>query len=154
MKKLCIGLLLIFPLMARDPLAQRIEHTDHSKADLIKGHGGPGNYVQRVMERGALETNLEYISRGIVPAKGGVGHHFHNEYEEMFIILDGEAQFTIDGRTSILKGPAGAPCRAGHSHAIYNHTDKPVEWMNIHISMNRGTYDTFDLGGLPRRVGD
>jgi mannose-6-phosphate isomerase-like protein (cupin superfamily) len=146
MKQLCLGVLLIFPLMARDPLAKRIEHTDPAKADLIKGHGGPGNYVQHMLDRGSIETNLEYISRGTVPPKGGVGHHFHNQYEEMFIILNGEAQFTIDGRTSILKGPVGAPCRAGHSHAIYNHTDKPVEWMNIHIAMHRGTYDTFDLG--------
>jgi mannose-6-phosphate isomerase-like protein (cupin superfamily) len=44
----------------------------------------------------------------------------------MFVIFDGEAQFTIDGRTAVLKGPAGALCRMGHSHAIYNATDKPV----------------------------
>ena len=29
--------------------------------------------------------------------------------EEMFVIFDNEAQFTIDGRTATLKGPAGAP---------------------------------------------
>ena len=44
----------------------------------------------------------------------------------MFVILDGEAQFTIDGRTSTLKAPAGAPTLDGHWHAIYNPTDKPV----------------------------
>jgi mannose-6-phosphate isomerase-like protein (cupin superfamily) len=64
----------------------------------------------------------------------------------MFVIFDGEAQFTIDGRTSLLKGPAGAPCRMGHSHAIYNPTAKPVEWMNINVSAMKGTYDAFDLG--------
>jgi mannose-6-phosphate isomerase-like protein (cupin superfamily) len=63
----------------------------------------------------------------------------------MFVIFDGEAQFTVDGRTSLLKGPAGAPCRMGHSHAIYNPTDKPVEWMNINVSALKGTYDAFDL---------
>jgi mannose-6-phosphate isomerase-like protein (cupin superfamily) len=63
----------------------------------------------------------------------------------MFIIFDGEAQFTIDGRTSLLRGPAGAPCRMGHSHAIYNPTDKPVEWMNINVSALKGEYDAFDL---------
>ena len=61
------------------------------------------------------------------------------------MILDGEAQFTIDGRTSILKGPAAAPCKMGHSHAIYNHTDKTVQWMNISIASVRGRYDTEDL---------
>ena len=63
----------------------------------------------------------------------------------MFVIFDGEAQFTIDGRTSTLKGPAGAPARMGHSHAIYNATDKPVEWMNINVTAFRGVYDAFDL---------
>ncbi|MGH7485234.1 MAG: cupin domain-containing protein, partial [bacterium] len=72
--------------------------------------------------------------------------HFHNQVEEMFIIFDGEAQFTVDGRTSVLKGPAGAPCRMGHSHAIYNATDKPIQWMNINVSRVKGEYDAFDLG--------
>src|SRR5262249_21397323 len=65
---------------------------------------------------------------------------------EMFVIFDGEAQFTIDGRTSLLKGPAGAPCKMGHSHGIYNPTDKPVQWMNINVSAMKRTYDAFDLG--------
>jgi mannose-6-phosphate isomerase-like protein (cupin superfamily) len=34
----------------------------------------------------------------------------------------------------------------GHSHAIYNQTDKPVQWMNINVSAMKGTYDAFDLG--------
>lgn len=64
----------------------------------------------------------------------------------MFIILDGEAQFTIDGRTSVVKGPAGAPVRMGHSHAIYNASDKPVEWINFNVGMMKGIYDAFNLG--------
>jgi hypothetical protein len=33
----------------------------------------------------------------------------------------------------------------GHSHAIYNHTDQPVQWMNINVSARKGVYDAFDL---------
>jgi len=148
MKRLFVAIAMTLPVLARDPLAQRIEHYKPADAKLIIGHGGPGNYVAHILSD-VLDTNLDYISRGWLPPKGGVGHHFHNQYEEMFIILDGEAQFTIDGRTSLLSaanGPVGAPCRAGHSHAVYNPTDKPVEWMNIHVSMKKGIYDTFDLG--------
>ena len=93
-----------------------------------------------------LDTNLWFLHRGVLQPKSGIGQHFHNYCEEMFVILDGEAQFTIDGRTSTLKGPAGAPARMGHSHAIYNATDKPVEWMNINVTSFRGIYDAFDLG--------
>jgi mannose-6-phosphate isomerase-like protein (cupin superfamily) len=64
----------------------------------------------------------------------------------MFVILDGEAQFTIDGRTSSIKGPAGVICRAGHSHAIYNASSTPVQWMNLNVSLMAGVYDAFDLG--------
>ena len=93
----------------------------------------------------SLDTNLFFLHRGVIQPKSGIGAHFHNQCEEMFVIFDGEAQFTIDGRTSTLKGPAGAPCRMGHSHGIYNATDKPVQWMNINVSAMKGTYDAFDL---------
>ena len=92
-----------------------------------------------------LETNLQFVHRGVIDPKSGIGHHFHNQCEEMFVIFDGEAQFTIDGRTSTLKGPAGAPCRMGHSHGIYNPTDRPIEFMNINVSSIKGKYDAFDL---------
>jgi mannose-6-phosphate isomerase-like protein (cupin superfamily) len=66
--------------------------------------------------------------------------------EEMFVIFDGEAQFTINGRTSTLQAPAGAPCRMGSSHAIFNPTNKPVQWMNIAVGSIKGKYDASDLG--------
>jgi mannose-6-phosphate isomerase-like protein (cupin superfamily) len=66
--------------------------------------------------------------------------------EEMFFILDNEAQFTINGRTSQIEGPASVPCRMSNSHAIYNHTDRPTQWMNIAVSTRKGKYDAFDLG--------
>jgi mannose-6-phosphate isomerase-like protein (cupin superfamily) len=63
----------------------------------------------------------------------------------MFVILDGEAQFTVDGRTSLIKGPAGVPDRMGHAHGIYNPTDKPLQWLNINVGLSK-VYDNFDLG--------
>jgi mannose-6-phosphate isomerase-like protein (cupin superfamily) len=99
-----------------------------------------------MLDEHSLDTNLYFLHRGVIDPKSGIGHHFHNQCEEMFVILDGEAQFTVDGRTSVLKGPAGAICRMGHSHAIYNATDKPVQWMNINVTAMKGTYDAFNLG--------
>jgi mannose-6-phosphate isomerase-like protein (cupin superfamily) len=131
----------------RLPLAQRIAHNDPSRYRPSPSvHGGPGllNYFA-LFNGEALDTNLWFLHRGTIEPKSGIGQHFHNYCEEMFVILDGEAQFTIDGRTSTLKGPAGAPARMGHSHAIYNATDKPVQWMNINVTAFRGVYDAFDL---------
>lgn len=147
MKRLSVAALWILPLLAREPLAQRIVHTDPAKYRTSKGvHKGAGQLdYMALFDAHSLDTNLFFLHRGVIQPKSGIGAHFHNQCEEMFVIFDGEAQFTIDGRTSTMKGPAGAPCRMGHSHGIYNATDKPVQWMNINVSAMKGTYDAFDL---------
>ena len=136
------------------PIAERIAHTDPAKfkhMPSVHNGAGPMDYMQLVGPRDPtvakfnLGTNLYFLHRGVLPPGGGIGAHFHNQCEEMFIILDGEAQFTIDSRTSLLKGPAGAPARIGHSHAIYNASDKPVQWMNINVGLNKDFYDAFNL---------
>jgi mannose-6-phosphate isomerase-like protein (cupin superfamily) len=154
LETLWLMLLLIPPLAAREPLSQRIAHTDPAKYKVAKAvHGGAGQMdFMALLDAHSLDTNLYFLHRGILEPKSGIGHHFHNQCEEMFVIFDGEAQFTIDGRTSVLKGPAGALCRMGHSHAIYNATDKPVQWMNINVTAMKGTYDNFDLGDDRRDV--
>jgi mannose-6-phosphate isomerase-like protein (cupin superfamily) len=148
MKWLFACILTLCPLLGREPLADRIVHNDLSKYHLSKAvHDGAGQMRYFAMfDEHSLDTNLYFLHRGVIDPKSGIGHHFHNQCEEMFVILDGEAQFTIDGRTSVLKGPAGAICRMGHSHAIYNATDKPVQWMNINVTAMKGTYDAFNLG--------
>jgi len=137
----------LLPLMAQAPLAQRIMHTDPASYRSFKSvHGGPGQLdYMTLLDGQALDANLIFLHRGVIQPKSGIGHHFHHECEEMFIIFDGEAEFTVDGRTSRLKAPAGAPSRMGHSHAIYNPTDRPIEWMNINVGLVRGKYDVFDL---------
>ena len=154
MKTLWLMLVLAFPLAGREPLAQRIAHTDPAKYRPVKAvHGGAGQMeFMALLDAHSLDTNLLFLHRGILEPKSGIGHHFHNQCEEMFVIFDGEAQFTIDGRTSVLKGPAGALCRMGHSHAIYNATDKPIQFMNINVSAIKGAYDNFDLGDDRRDV--
>jgi mannose-6-phosphate isomerase-like protein (cupin superfamily) len=135
------------PSAASRPLAQRIARYDAAKNRLspsVHAGAGPLSYGS-MLGNDDTDTNLWFLHRGFIHPKGGIGGHFHNNCEEMFVILDGEAQFTIDGHTSVLKGPAGAPVRMGHWHAIYNHTDKPVEWMNINVAAIKGWYDAFDL---------
>ena len=135
------------------PLPQRIVHTDPATFRSSPAvHGGAGTMsFTGLLNRGAVTPEFNFLHRGVIPAGAGIGHHFHNVVEEMFVILDGEAQFTIDGRTATVKGPAGVLCRTGHSHAIYNPGPAPVQWMNLNVSLIAGLYDNFDLGDT--RVG-
>ena len=138
---------------AATALAQRIVHTDPAMYRASPAvHGGAGTMsFTALLNRGAVTPEFNFLHRGVIPAGAGIGHHFHNVVEEMFVILDGEAQFTIDGRTATVKGPAGVLCRAGHSHAIYNPGPVAVQWMNLNVSLIAGVYDNFDLGDT--RVG-
>lgn len=129
-------------------LAQRVIHTDPARYRASPSvHGGAGKLdFTALIGANGQDTNFNFLHRGVIAPKSGIGGHFHNQCEEMFVILDGEAQFTIDGRTSTLKGPAGAPTRMGHWHGIYNATDSPVQWLNINVTQFKGVYDNFDLG--------
>jgi mannose-6-phosphate isomerase-like protein (cupin superfamily) len=136
------------PAAQQQTLAARIVHTDPATfRQSAAVHGGAGSMgFTSLLNRGAVTPEFNFLHRGVIPPGAGIGHHFHNVVEEMFVILDGEAQFTIDGRSATVKGPAGVICRAGHSHAIYNAGSTPVQWMNLNVSMIAGVYDAFDLG--------
>ncbi|KKW91429.1 cupin domain-containing protein [Sphingobium chungbukense] len=132
---------------AAPSLADRIGRSDPDHMRVATGvHGGAGTMqFGPLLGANALSTNLIFLHRGTIAPKSGIGQHFHNDCEEMFVILDGEAEFTIDGRTSPLAGPVGVPDRMGHAHGIYNPTDKPLQWLNINVGMTK-SYDNFDLG--------
>ena len=108
MKLLCLCAALALPLAARDPLEKRIAHNDPAKYHRSPHvHAGAGElHYMGLFDASSLNTNLIFMHRGVIPPKSGIGHHYHNQMEEMFVILDNEAQFTIDGRTSTLAGPA------------------------------------------------
>lgn len=127
-------------------LASRIGHTDPTRYRPGRSHGSEGDMAcMTLVPRNAIPL-LNFVHRCQMTAPlGGVGHHFHNRNEEMFVIFDGEAEFTIDGRTALLKGTVGAPVRLGHSHAIVNPTNRPIEFMNINVATVSGEYDAFDL---------
>jgi len=130
------------------PLAARIVPTDPSTyRPLTAVHAGAGHMAfAGLLGRGAIGPHFNFLHRGEIPSRSGIGHHFHNTVEEMFVILNGEAQFTINGRTARLAGPAAVVCRMGDSHAILNTGAETLQWMNFQASSIAGVGDAFDLG--------
>jgi mannose-6-phosphate isomerase-like protein (cupin superfamily) len=128
-------------------------------------HNNPANYRQlNTVHAGAgqmkfagligsqnMATNFLYLHAGEIPDKAGIGQHFHHTIEEMYVVLDGEAEFTINGQTSKIKGPALVPCKMGNAHGIYNSSGKTLKWLNFAVSTTKGRGDNFDLND--NRVG-
>jgi len=153
MNRLFLLLTGLISISASAQLSKRVVHNDPSKyREIAAVHAGAGKMgFTQLIGRTELSTNFLYLHAGQIPDKAGIGQHFHHTIEEMFVILDGEAEFTINGRTSKIKGPAMVPCKMGSSHAIYNSSGKPIRWMNFAVSTYKGRGDNFDLGDT--RVG-
>lgn len=143
-----VAVSLAVPAAARDPLSERIVTADPSNyRQAAAVHEGAGEMRFTGLLRWTdFQTKFGFVHRGVLLPGGGIGHHVHTHMEEMFVILDGEAEFTINGRTSRIQGPAMVPCRMGSAHGILNPTDQPVQWMNFAVFTRRGEYDAFNLG--------
>ncbi|MEZ5041236.1 MAG: cupin domain-containing protein [Saprospiraceae bacterium] len=129
-------------------IKDRIVPNDPAKyRELSAVHAGAGKMgFTQLIGRNDLGTNFLYLHTGVIQPKSGIGHHFHHSIEEMYLILDGEAEFTINGRTAKIKAPAIVPCKMGDAHAIYNPTNAPLKWLNFAVSRRKGQGDAFDLG--------
>lgn len=134
-------------------LSKRVVHNNPaSYRQLNAVHAGAGQMkFTGLIGSQTLATNLLYLHAGEIPDKAGIGEHFHHTIEEMYVILDGEAEFTVNGRTSKIKGPAVVPCKMGDAHGIYNSSGKTLKWLNFGVSTIKGRGDNFDLGDT--RVG-
>ncbi len=59
-------------------------------------HSGAGTIkLMSLWEK--FETPWMFIHRGILPPKTGIGHHFHDRCEEMYVIFNGSSYFTHNG---------------------------------------------------------
>ncbi|PSL03298.1 cupin domain-containing protein [Cecembia rubra] len=154
MKKLFILLIMALAVQSTaQTIKERIISNDPAKyRELSAVHEGAGKMgFTQLIGRNDLATNFLYLHAGQIQGKSGIGHHFHHSIEEMFVILDGEAEFTVNGRTAKIKGPAVVPCKMGDSHAIFNPSDASLTWLNFAVSRTKGRTDAFDLGDA--RVG-
>ncbi len=148
MAALAVALTAGHPTAQPPPRASRIVATDTTKyRPLTAVHAGAGNMsFTGLLNRGAIGPYFNFLHRGEIPPGSGIGHHFHNTVEEMFVILNGEGQFTVNGRTARLQGPAAVVCRMGDSHALLNTGSETLQWMNFQASATPGGGDAFDLG--------
>lgn len=134
--------------LGAQPVKDRIIHNDPTKyRELTAVHAGAGKMeFTQLIGRTELSTNFLYLHAGVIHPKSGIGHHFHHTIEEMYVLLNGTAEFTINGRTSAIKAPAVVPCKMGEAHAIYNPSGERLRWLNFAVSLNKGRGDAYDLG--------
>ena len=76
------------------------------------------------------DVNLSFFYTDAEPG-AGPDLHFH-PYEEVFVILDGQATFTIDGQTTIATSGDVLLAPAGAHHKFFNSGTSRLSTINIH----------------------
>lgn len=82
------------------------------------------------------------------PAKSqGPPPHIHSNYEESFLILDGEMEFMVDGAMKTYTAGQSIDIPPGTLHTFSNVSEKPCTWVNIHSP--KGFSKFFTTFGVP-----
>lgn len=72
----------------------------------------------------------------------GVGkafaRHYHEDMQEVFVIVHGEARLTVGQETVILRRGDAVVIEAGETHQMQNLGTEPVEYLAIGISRETG----------------
>ena len=127
------------------PLSANITKTPYR--DVADCHKGAGTIrLTSIINADTFETNFHAVSRAELPPGTSIGEHIHRHMEEMFIILNAPAQYTVDGHTAELPAGSCVSCLMGHSHGIYNHTDQTLQWLYFAVTEEKGKGDAIDFG--------
>ncbi|MFC1606963.1 cupin domain-containing protein [Candidatus Latescibacterota bacterium] len=115
--------------------------------DVSDCHKGAGTIrLSSIIGHETFKTNFHGVSRGEIPPGTSIGEHIHQHMEEMFIILNAPAQFTVNGKTAELPAGSCVACLKGQSHGIYNHTDTTLQWLYFAVTETKGKGDAIDYG--------
>jgi len=111
-------------------------------------HGGKGILpLVGILNSDVFKTNIQGVSRGYIPPKSSIGEHLHRTMEEIFIILNTTAEFTVDGKTALLPAGSMVVCNTYHSHGIYNpHNDVSLEWLYFAVTEIKGQSKGAEFG--------
>lgn len=99
----------------------------------------PGSLKKVLVKKDdVMAGRLQMVNWSLLPAGKSFAPHYHEDLEELFIIMKGEAEITVGSETSmVIKGDAiiVAPRII---HSMKNTGQEDVEFLAIGISGNKG----------------
>jgi mannose-6-phosphate isomerase-like protein (cupin superfamily) len=125
--------------------AQQHEFLDRGRMSPFAAHGGRGEIEFRTMFD-QTSTSWASIDHLVLPPDTSVGHHRNHNVEEVFAVLDGRGRMMIeDDVVEIVSGDCISN-RLGGAHGAINHTNAPLEILNLSVRSGIGEADVTDLG--------
>ena len=81
------------------------------------------------------------------PNMQGPPPHSHASYKEIFLIVEGEMEFFVNGAKTVKKAGESLDVAPGTLHTFSNTSEAPCKWINIHSP--KGLYKFFETFGVP-----
>lgn len=81
------------------------------------------------------------------PNVPGPPPHLHNAYKESFLIIEGELEFFVNGKTQVVKAGESVDIPPKTLHTFNNKTNRTCKWINIHSPKGFRTF--FNELGVP-----
>ncbi len=94
---------------------------------------GPGHLISLV----GVEDPSEMWDKGhmvndnILEKECGVGYHIHEGDAEIYVMLEGEAEYDDNGTVTTIHAGDITFTGPGEGHSIVNHKDEPVRFLAI-----------------------
>ncbi len=74
---------------------------------------------------------LGKILKGALDPGSSIGYHTHETSSEIIYILSGTGKVEYDGSEEVVKAGQCHYCPKGHSHALINNSDGPLEFFAV-----------------------
>ena len=111
-------------------------YLETTKQAMDSSHDGSGPVdLYEIWEKSDFLSNIDFVDRVVIPPRSTVGTHRHGDNEEMYIVLSGTADMTIEGKAvtvrkgdMILNPPNG-------EHGLQNNSDDDIDLLVIQVAL-------------------
>lgn len=111
-------------------------------------HGGAGTVAfKELFGTEEYKTGHLALRLGKIPPRCGIGEYRPLTADELYIIITGEADITVNGRTGKVFAGSMVPCKRGESIGLFNASGEEVLIAWLITAEKPGPYQTADLGG-------
>jgi len=78
-----------------------------------------------------LQSEYAIIKEEIMPPSAEESLHYHTKMEQLFYILEGQANFFIDKEVHIVNQQEAIKAAPNQHHKICNHSNEPIRFLVI-----------------------
>jgi mannose-6-phosphate isomerase-like protein (cupin superfamily) len=99
----------------------------------------PGVLKKVLLEKADLQAGrVQMVNWAILPAGNQFARHYHEDMQEVFVMIEGEAELTVASETVTMRRGDAVVIDAYEIHQMRNLTAKTVAYLALGISREAG----------------